>query len=295
MSEARTEADFDESIFDASGAAAPVEKPEPVAAAPADADMPAGDAKADPKSRLETTALTIGWSCKDQWKGDPADWLDAPEFILKAAGEVLPSMRKSLEKANDEIKGLKGAVKTAIAHMSKADERAYTKARADLEAELQQYAEAGNAKAVKEVTDDLLALERETAAKPKVDEAPEEPPEMVAWREANPWYGTDEAHSAACDAIGAKAFEEGYTGKAQIAEVDRRMREKFPALFAKAANPNRSLPGAVEGPGTIRRQGGKSFSDMPQEHQAMCLDLMKQSKAITKENYAKEYFAEEKR
>jgi hypothetical protein len=290
MSEARTDDALEAEALAAIEAA---DKPEAkVEAAPAKDDKPATEAKADPKTRLETTALTIGWSGKDEWKGDPADWLDAPEFILKAAGEVLPSMRKSLEKANDEIKGLKAAVKQSIAHMSKADERAYAKARGELEAELATYAEAGNVKAVKEVTDDLLALDREAAARPKPIDTPEEPPEFAKWREDNPWYGTDEAMSAACDAIGKKAFDEGYTGKAQIVEVDRRMREKFPGLYAKPTNPNRNGPAAVEGGTTVRRQGGKSFSDMPREFQDACNDMIKASNGkITKEGYAREYFA----
>jgi hypothetical protein len=274
-----------EAAIAAEEAPAAQEKPEPKAEAPAE---PA------PKSQIEATASKIGWAGKDEWKGDPADWIDAPDFILKAAGEVLPSMRKSLEDARDEIKGLKKAVNASIKHISKARQDGYEQRSRELQAELAQYAEAGDVENVKSVTKDIVALEKEV--REEVADLPEEPSEFTAWREANPWYGTDEAHSAACDAIGKKVFEEGYTGKAQIAEVDRRMREKFPGLFAKPENPNRRLPGAVEGSGTvIRRQGGKSFSDMPREHQDMCLDLMKQSKTITKENYAKEYFAEEKR
>lgn len=286
MSGAVGETEFDESVF-------ADDTPPVIEAAKADTKTD-DEPKPEPKSPIQETAEKIGWAGKDAWKGDPAEWIDAPDFILKAAGEVLPSMRKSLEESREEVKGLKAAVKTAIQHMSKADERAYNKARADLEAELEQYATAGNAKAVKEVTDDLIALDREAAAKPKAEpDAEAEPAEMVAWRTANPWYGVDEAHSAACDAIGRKAFADGYTGKAQIAEVDRQMRAKFPALFAKPENPNRRLPGAVEGGGSPPRRGGRSFADMPKEHQDMCLDLMKQSKSITKENYAKEYFAED--
>lgn len=258
------------------------------------ADTPEAPAKPDQKSRLEATAEKIGWNPnKDAYKGD-GDWLDAPEFILKAAGEVLPSMRKSLEKANDEIKGLKASVKTAITHMSKADERAYTKARADLEAELEQYATAGNAKAVKEVTDDLLNLDREAAARPKPDATPDDPPEFAAWKEDNPWFGKDKALTAATAAIGEEATAEGYTGKALIKEVDRRVREQFPEKFAKPNNPLRNGPAAVEGGGPAgRRPSGKSFSDMPRDAQEMCLDLMKLSKAITKENYAAQHFADQ--
>ncbi len=266
----------------------------PAAAAKEEGEKPEAKAKdPDAGAQIIEAARKAGWKPKEEFEGPADKWSDAPEYILLAAGELLPTLKTRLDEARTEIKGLKAAVKTSIAHMSKADERAYTKARADLEAELEQYATAGNAKAVKEVTDDIVALDREAANRPKPDDTPDEPPEMVAWREANPWYGTDEAHSAACDAIGNAVFKDGYTGKAQIAEVDKRMREKFPGLFAKPTNPNRALPGAVEGGTVVRRQGGKSFSDMPREHQDMCADMMKLSKSITREGYAREYFADQ--
>lgn len=264
-------------------------------------DTPVGQdekpAAKEPKSQIADTAKKIGWAGKDDWKGDPADWIDAPEFILKAAGEVLPSMRKSLEDAKTEIAGLKAAVKTSIKHISKARQDGYEQRGRELQAELDAYAKAGDVDNVRAVTKDIVALEKEVREEPEPDKAAEDeaPPEFIAWKEENPWFGKDKALTAACAAIGAEANAEGYTGKAQIKEVDRRLREQFPTKFAKAENPNRQLPGAVEPGGGPRRQGGKAFSDMPKEHQDMCLDLMKQSKSITKENYAREFFAEEKR
>lgn len=287
MSGAQGEAAFDESVFD--GAAAAGDAPPDVAANPEHDEK--ADAKAEtPGSQIEETARKAGWSGKDEWKGDPADWLEAPEFILKAVGDVLPSMRKSLEKANDEIKGLKAAVKQSIAHMSKADERAYTKAKAELQAELNAATDKNDILAI---TQEMVDLEKEVAERPKPDTTPEAPEWFTKWREDNAWYGADEAMSAATDAIGKKVFEEGYTGPAQAKEVDARLRAKFPGFFAKPTNPNRNGPAVVEGGGSAPRRGGKSFSDMPRDAQEMCADLMKLSKAITRENYAAQYFASE--
>jgi hypothetical protein len=101
--------------------------------------------------------------------------------------------------------------------------------------------------------------------------------------ETAPWFGTDDALTAAFNVICEAVREEGYaTPKVGLKEAERRLREEFPTKFAKPENPNRRLPGAVEGGGQQRRPGGKSFSDMPKENQDMCLDLMKLSKAVTK-------------
>lgn len=289
MSAEQTEADFDESVFDG----APADN---AAAAKPEAAAPAEEAKAtDPKSKIADIAKKIGHAGKDEWKGDPDDWLDAPEFILKAAGEVLPSMRKSLEKANDEIAGLKKSVKASIQHLTKARQEGYEQRSRELQTELAEYAKAGDVENVKSVTADIVALEKEVTAAPAAEAADDEPPEFTEWKAANPWYGVDKPLTAACVAIGNEVFEEGYSGKAQAKEVDRRLREQFPGKFAPAENPNRKLPGTVEGAGSARRPGGKGFSDMPKEHQEMCADLMKLTPTITKDSYAKEFFAEEKR
>lgn len=293
MSDPLQEAEFDESVFDTPRAAAEAPKADPE---PEAAKEPEASAEAPkPRTNIEDTASKIGWAGKDEWKGDPSEWIDAPEFILKAAGEVLPSMRKSLEKANEEIKGLKAAVRTSIAHVDKARREGYEQRSRELQAELTQYAAAGDVENVKSVTADIVALEKEVREEvPAKDEAPPEDPDFAAWRETAPWYGKDKPLSAAFDAITHEVAADGITGaKAGLKESEKRLREAFPEKFAKPENPNRRLPGAVEGAGIARRQGGKSFSDMPREHQDMCLDLMKQSKAITKDNYAKEYFASE--
>lgn len=280
----------DDAALDAAAMAA-MEAPEPDSAAQGADEQDEAPAAKEPRSQIADTAKKIGWAGKDDWKGDPGDWIDAPEFILKAAGEVLPSMRKSLEEAKGEIAGLKAAVKTSIKHISKARQDGYEQRGRELQDELERFAAAGDVANVKSVTQDIVALEKEVREDPLEPEVEAPPEEFTSWQAENPWYGKDEALTAACDAIGKKVFTEGYQGPAQVKEVDRRMREKFPALYAKAENPNRKLPGAVEGLGTARRSGGKSFSDMPRDAQEMCLDLMKLSKAVTKEAFAREHFA----
>src|SRR4051812_40344458 len=151
MTPAQGEADFDETVFDTpAGDPAPVETPKAADPAPVADDEPQA---ATPVSQIEETARKAGWSGKDDWKGDPADWLEAPEFILKAVGDVLPSMRKSLEDAKGEIAGLKKAVKTSIDHLSKAEERAYAKAMTDIQARIDQAAAIGDVAGVREATD----------------------------------------------------------------------------------------------------------------------------------------------
>lgn len=287
MTPAQAEADFDESVFETPAGEGGT------AAAPAAEGPKEGPKATTPGAQIEDTARKAGWSGKDDWKGDPADWLEAPEFILKAVGDVLPSMRKSLEKANEEISGLKRSQKVAIAHLSKARQEGYEQRSRELQAELESAASVGDVGGVNAATKGIVALEKEVAAAPVEAEAPEEPAEFVAWKGDNPWFGKDKPLTAATIEISNEVFAEGYTGKAQIKEVDRRVREAFPGKFEPPTNPNRNLASVVEGAGGVRRATGKAFSDMPKDHQEMWADMNKLH-PMSKENYAREYFAQEK-
>lgn len=246
----------------------------------------------------EDRALTMGWTPKSQFKGDPDKWVDAETFV-KRGEEFLPFLKannrrleQALERANAKIEQMDKGLKSAIQQLSKTEQRAYAKAKADLEAELEQYAAAGNAEAVKAVTKDIVELEKDTRAKVEDDE-PQVDPAFMEWREANPWFGKDKALTAACAAIGEEVAEEGYTGKAQIKEVDRRIREAFPEKFAPKVNPNRAAAPPVEGTGATPRPAGRTYSDLPPEAKAMCDELCRDIKGFSRERYVKDYFAQE--
>ena len=269
---------------EAQAAEAPVLTPDTGAQTDSSAAAPvvSGETNED----VETEALAMGWKPRSEFKGPDDKFVDAAEYVERGK-TIMPFLRKELAGAYKKIEGLEKAVKTSIQHISKAEQRAYVKARADLDAELAHYAAAGDAANAKAVTDEIVALEKDVIA--KADD-PETPPEMQAWMDENPWYGTDDEMSAACDVIGRKVFNEGITGKAQIAEVDKRMRAKFPHFFAKPENPNRKLPGAVEGGGqSPRARGGKTYADLPPEAKDMCRYYEANIKGFTRDKFLKNY------
>lgn len=254
----------------------------------------------DDAPSAEDRALMMGWTPKDQFKGDPDKWVDAETFV-KRGEEFLPFLKannrrleQALERANAKIAQMDTGLAKAIQQLSKAEQRAYTRAKAELEAELEQYATAGDAAGVKAVTQDLVALERETAEKADEPAAEADEPEyFTEWKSENPWFGKDKAMTAAAKAFGDDAVAEGYTGKALVKEVDRRVREEFPHKFTKPENPNRKAPAAVEGTGATIRPRGKTFADLPPEAKVMCDELCRDIKGFTREKYVREFFAAE--
>lgn len=266
--------------------------------ADAQSGAPPGDAGGDPAPSFEDRALSMGWTPKGQFKGDPEKWVDAETFV-KRGEEFLPFLRannkrleQALERANNKIEQMDKGLKSAIQQLSKADQRAYARAKAELEADLEQYATAGDAEGVKAVTKDLVELERETAGKASDDE-PADAPEFAEFRADNAWYGRDKALSAAFDALCREVFEEGYTKpKAGLKEAFARLKEGFPEKFAKATNPNRAAPAAVEGVGAPHRTNGKTYADLPADAKQMCDELCRDMpKLMTREKFAKDYFA----
>lgn len=272
---------------------------EAVEAATPEAD--AGAPQQDATPSYEDQALKMGWTPQSQFKGDPEKWVDAETFV-KRGEEMLPFLKannrrleQALERANSKIEQMDKGLKSAIQQLSKADQRAYAKARAELEADLAHYAAAGDVDNVKAVTQDIVALEKETTGKAEEVEPQGEPAEFVAWKGENEWYGKDKALSAAFDALCAEVFEEGYTKpKAGLKEATARLKESFPEKFAKPVNPNRNGPAAVEGQGAPLRPRGKTYADLPSDAKAMCDELCRDIKGFTREQYVREFFKEDK-
>jgi hypothetical protein len=256
------------------------------------AEQPTIDASDDADAEVEAEALAMGWKPQSSYKGPADKFVSAAEYVERGK-TIMPFLRNELKRRDREIEGLKKAAEASIKYISRADERAYTKAKADLEAELAQFAEAGDKVNVKAVTDDLIALEKDRF-EPAAEEAPSEHPDFTAWRDTNEWYGKDKPLSAAFDAICAELGAEGFPPKAGLKEATRRIKEEFPAKFAKPTNPNRTLPGAVEAGGQSRVRGGKTYSDLPADAKAMCDDMCASLKGMTREKYVKSYFEDEK-
>lgn len=250
------------------------------------------DEATDVELSAEDRAMAMGWTPEGQFKGDPAKWVDAETFV-KRGEEFLPFLKannrrleQSLSRAQSKIDAMDRGLKATIQQMSKAEQRGYEKARADLDAELDRFTDIGDAESVRAITRDIVKLETETI---NGTAEPVEIPALTEWKSANPWFGKDRAMTAAMLEIGQEVFDDGYGGAAQVRETDKRMREAFPERFAKPTNPNRSLPGAVEAGGSVPRRGGKSFADLPSDAKGFALEL-ERGGTMKREEYAKEYF-----
>jgi len=260
-------------------------------------DAPQDAPQADPGPSMEDQALRMGWTPKEQFRGDPAKWVDAETFV-KRGEEFLPflkannkRMERELEKANARMEAMDKALKNAVQHLSRADERAYKQAKADLERELETAAAAGDVEAVKAVTKDIADLEKETVKPEAKPEKAGEHPALTAFKADNAWFEKDAALRGAAAGIADELIAKGMTDPDDyLPEVAKRIRAEFPHKFE---NPNRSRPAAVEGAGGARRPAAKTYSDMPPEARQFCDELVR-DKITTREKYVADFFRDDK-
>lgn len=263
-------------------------------AAPADApvDPNAANAAAEPPAddgpSAEDRALAMGWTPQSQFKGDPSKWVDAETFV-KRGEEFLPFLKANNKRLEQALERTRKDLERLAEFHSKTAEREYQRALNDIQARLDEAAAAGDVQGVRDATDELVQLSKDSA--PKGDARPAGAEEFEAWKGENPWFGTDRVMTAATVALADEVFAEGFTGKAQLKEVDRRLREQFPEKFAKPTNPNRQAPAAVEGAAGRARPGGKTRADLPADARAF-MDRMVKQGLMTEAQYLKDFFGQ---
>lgn len=249
-------------------------------------------ALSDAAPSVEDAAREMGWRPKEEFKGDEAKWVDAETFV-KRGEEILPILRaqskkdrEALEAARSEITEMKKTFKEFRQYHSQTERRAYEKAIRDLEARQAEAVEAGDLKAVREITKEMTDLSRDVQTDDNGDpyQSDDHKQNLAQWKLANAWFGTDEAMTGAAQAIANKLEAQGIQGKAQLDEVAKRIRSEFPHKFE---NERRRGPAAVEG-ASPPRKGGKTRSDLPAEARSQMDKWVKQG-LLTEAQFLKDY------
>lgn len=212
-------------------------------------------------SPVELKAMEAGWVPETEWEGDPEQWRPAKEFLDR--GELF----KKIEDQNRTIKEVRRALDDLKTHHSKTRETEYARALAALKAQKKSALEEGDADSVIEIDDkiDLVKqeqsnLKKETPTEPEID------PQFTAWVEKNRWYDTSQPMRAYADALGRDLAFKGLTPREVLKEVEQKVKEEFPHKFK---NPNRDLPGMVEGSSNKGGKGATAFTLSDEERRVM--------------------------
>lgn len=256
-----------------------LKEPDPVIEEPEAGTEGAGDEQQAPRD-FDAEARQHGWVPKDEFKGDPARWVDAETFATRA-DEVMPLLRKTNEHLKRELKDVRKQARRLTDHFNKAEERI----RGELMEEMEAAVEAGDVagfRKLKARSDDLA----KGAAKPEHTQA-EAMEAFDDFRDANPWYDRANLASASEIEVSARLYADRMTEKNLdktadmappefFAMIEGLVKEKYPTVGTKAprTKPVSDVAGATSG--RAPRQNGKGFNDLPPEAQRACDKWVKQ-------------------
>jgi hypothetical protein len=257
-------------------------------------------------AHVETEARDYGWAPKEQFKGPVDKWKPADEYLgwakqvgrlPKSEFDAIKSQFPAIRQENQALKGELTEIKTTLNQFvefsSKAEERAYNKARRELEARIETAATNADPVAARAAMAELEQLKPEPKVEPKKVEAQTvaADPVIQDWISKEEWFTKSRALNAfATDEFGELERSKPGMPKADIlAEVKRRTMEKFPEKFG--INPARDNPVTVASPsGQMRTpKRGKTYDDLPADAKVACDKFVKQIPGYTREQYVKQY------
>lgn len=264
----------------------------------------------------EERARRMGWVPKDEFRGDPKRWRPAADFIARAETElpVAQATIRRLESGSQaqqrKIDGLVANVRELTETLTefrtfatKGEERAYNRAKAELEAEFKVAVEAGDVPRAEAARDELADLGEPPKApvakkpgeeKPAAGEQPQIEPETLQWIDENPWFNRDpELNDFATNMHGTLLRTKSTLSLAEnLDEVKRRTMLAFPEKFPAARKPNGGGAARVAEPsggGRPRPTGGQTYDDLPADAKKACDRFVKQIPGYTRDEYVKQF------
>lgn len=244
----------------------------------------------------EQRALDNGWVPKEEWDGNPDDWVPAKVFNMR--GEFFSRIARDKR----EIQELKESMNALVEHNKKLYQAGYEEGLRRLKAEKRQALEEGDTEAVLEIDDKIDDLQKTHETEKRNFEAavqkraPQLDPAVVQWIADNPWYEEDPVLRSVADAIATDIFQAAQRVGKQVAvaditrEVGKQVRERFPDKFPKG----RRTPDPVENgssrdtKGTPKGKMSEIEAGMTDVERTIMKNIIRDTN-MTKEKYLEQY------
>lgn len=248
----------------------------------------------------EREARNLGWVDKEEFKGDPSKWRPAEEFLDRGK-RILPivlkdneRLQRNLDRVKDQLAEVREQTKQLVDFHTKAEERAYERARKEIESKIEVAAANADQATVRNEMHNLDALNKSNIPVPKTETKTTPTnvdPIIQDWIDKEDWFTKDRALNAyAVDVFGSLERDKPGVSKAELlAETKRRTVDKFPEKFG--INPAREDHAAVATPsGTgSRKKGGRTYDNLPADAKQACDKFVRTIPKYTKEQYVKDY------
>lgn len=254
----------------------------------------------------ETKAMQHGWVPKDQWTGDPEEWIPAKVFNMR--GDFFSRIAKDKK----EISELRQTVDHLVDHSRKAYEAGYKQGLAELRAQRREALEAGDVERVEQIEDKIDEFKEEHAAKQQEFEqkttkkTTQDNPVFDAWHVENEWYMADPTLTTYANEVATEYATKAQTSGVQVdypkllQEISRKVKQKFPERFGRTKGAEKSTS-AVDGgsnsaddKSTVKRSNKFSEADLSEQDRKIMETVLKTTK-LTKEEYLEQVGAYAKR
>jgi len=211
---------------------------------------------------IEAKARELGWKSAEEWVGDTSNHMPADKYVEvqeKLLAKADAASQKRIQALTADVRELKQTISDLGDHLSKADQRALERARAEVQSRMDAAVEEGDTAAYNKAKTDLGALEKEVdakaAEKPKGNGREVDPVAQQLFEDfqaANDWYGPngDPKATIFANRMAKEVAESGFTGKKFYDVLSEMVKDEFPALFGGKTDDNRRKPAAVEGAGS---------------------------------------------
>lgn len=254
-------------------------------------------------------ARAQGWVPREEFRGPADKWVDADEFAERATqinGIVNANnkrLKDELAQTKSELQQIREDASKAIEFARKAERARYEEQLTALKAEKAAAISDGDGARVLEIETrmDQLPKPEEAPAAKKLD-APSIPEAVKAagdaFIERNPWFAEGEQHDPVKTELVlavAKAIRlenpNAVQSPSYFTEIEKRLQTRYPSIFGKKTPPVLSENGGTPG-GATKTSVKRGYADLPPDAKKVA-DRYEANNWLKKEEYAKQYWAEE--
>jgi hypothetical protein len=186
---------------------------------------------------VEAAARKQGWKPLNDpdYKGDPADWVDAKEFVgRRPLFDTIHDLKRQLVKNEQQTSRDMQVIKQQFSSMQ---EVAFKRALEELQAARDNAIANADVEVVKQLDKEIETKKfdhiKSTQVAQQVTQQVEQTPYMKDWREKNPWFDKDPElqDEAVSIGVGYMMKNQGVSQEKMLAHVSDRIKKIYPEKF----------------------------------------------------------------
>lgn len=267
----------------------------------------------EPDTTVEDEARAMGWVPKDQYKGDPARWKPADQFVNDGK-TVLPLLQSNLKKMTDKVTRMEREHQSNLEGMRRANQIAMAREReriiAHYEQQKVQAVELGDTEGYHAATQAQIRDVRAFDDQVQKQQQPQLPegvtPELVegiqGFAQENPWFQVDDEMTkvAIRYSQGLSVKNPNLSLQDNLAKTQKYMRGRYPEAYGDVDDDDRQEQPAAKlmhspvesstGRGAGGGKRGKTAANLPAEARREGEQFVKEGLFKDLNAYAKAFF-----